>query len=210
MARNPKSPQVTQEEQEEMTVVIFKLKGASGTLQKGFDAINTAFASFGSQTVASQNGRRIVSSIPKQIAAPSEDSEESVEEEADEPQVTDQQTKAASAKPRLPYKPKFIPDFDLNQGDQSWKDFASARTTEGDKECYLVAALWLTEKAKLSEFTAAQIFTLFRAMKWNEQTDFTQPLRILRKRDSYFTNPTPKTWKLTGPGLDAARAVKTA
>ncbi len=99
-------------------------------------------------------------------------------------------------------------DFDLNLSDAPWKQYAEERKPDSDNKCYLVAALWLTENASLPEFTARHVFTLFRAMKWNEQSDFVQPIRKMKQKNSYFTNPSAKTWKLTGPGRDAARAVK--
>lgn len=77
----------------------------------------------------------------------------------------------------------------------------NAQKSENEK--YLLAALWITEKANLPNFTVSHVFTCFRAMKWNEQVDFSQPLRQMKSKDR-------KTWKLTQPGLDAARAVKNA
>ena len=210
MARNSRPPQNVDDNQEEMTVVIFKLKGGSGTLQKGFEAINTAFASFGAPALPPAPSRRLPNGNgTKSVTLPA-DSEDSGQDEdypEDAAPVIDAQP-AKITKQRHYTKLEFMDDFDLNQSDIPWKQFAVERQPDSDNKCYLVAALWLSENAALSEFSARHVFTLFRAMKWNEQSDFVQPMRKMKQKSSYFTNPSSKTWKLTGPGLDAARAVK--
>jgi hypothetical protein len=88
-----------------------------------------------------------------------------------------------------------------------WKEFAATKNPKTDTECYLVAAQWITEQAKMENFIMNNIFSCFRAMKWNEQKDFSQPMRLMKSKKSYFDNPTRKTWKLTGIGLEAAQAI---
>jgi hypothetical protein len=133
-----------------------------------------------------------------------------VEEDADEADVVEAVSTAPAAAPRTPAqrKPKFLIDFNLNSGDKSWRDYATSKTPKTENEKYLLASLWITEKANVPDFTVSHVFTCFRAMKWSEQVDFSQPLRQMKSKDSYFSHPSRKTWKLTQPGLDAARAVK--
>jgi hypothetical protein len=117
---------------------------------------------------------------------------------------------AGNGKPKTFTKPKFMDDFDLSVSDKPWKDFWAEYAPKSDNERYLLAALWVTENANTPEFSIAHIFTLFRAAKWNEQVDFSQPIRLMKNKSSYFLNPSRGKWKLTQPGLDAARAIPKA
>lgn len=196
--------------QEEMTVVILRLKGGSDTLKKGFDALNAAFTSIGA---APQLLKRASTTYSKQLNGNTppdqEDESDDPEDESDIVEATSPSTTSSRGTPAPRPKPKFLSDFDLTVGDVSWKDFASTCAPKSDDEKYLVAALWITEKAGILEFSIPQIFTCFRAMKWNEPADFSQPIRRMKLRQSYFSKPNKKVWKLTQPGLDAAHAVKT-
>jgi hypothetical protein len=215
MARTAKvsASSVGQESLEEMTVVILRLKGGGDTLKKGFDALTSAFSTLGPppQIIRHANG-----ALPKQLGGPKlPPPEERIDEHADEPNdleigavSTPTHTPARTA--AQPRKPKFLTDFNLDLGDVNWKDFATARAPKSDNEKYLLAALWITEKAKVPEFSVNHVFTCFRGMKWKEQVDFSQPIRYMKSKNSFFSHPSPKTWKLTQPGLHAARAVKVA
>jgi hypothetical protein len=213
MVRSTKGsvPQGNEDRQEEMTVVVLKLKGGGDTLRKGFDALSSAFALLGPGAVLT---KRVPIGPSKQLngslAEQASDEEEPVLDE--EPVAIDAAPASFSAPARTPAqrKPKFLTEFDLNAGATSWKDFAGSRAPKNDNEKYLLAALWITEEAKLPDFSVSHVFTCFRAMKWSEQVDFSQPMRQMKHRDSYFSHPTPRTWKLTQPGLDAARGVKEA
>lgn len=217
MAKKTSYSQVVPEEpQEEMTVVIFKLKGQSGTMQKGFEAINTAFASFGAPAPAVLPVRRIAPvTVSKEVStsSSSDDIEEQGELFEDDGVTIDAPVKQAVSKPQKVAprsKPKFLPDFDLNLSDKPWKEFANERAPKTDNDKYLLASLWITENAGLPEFTIAHVFTCFRAMLWSEQADFSQPMRKMSSKKSYFTSTDAKKWKLTGPGIEAARAIKAA
>jgi hypothetical protein len=217
MARKTGSPQALLEEsQEEMTVVIFKLKGQSATLQKGFDAINTAFASFGVALPAVTPARRISTGAVVKDAGGAKvdevDDTNGTDPEADgeiiDAPVKQTATRPQKAAPRS--KPKFLPDLDLNLSNKPWKEFATERAPKTDNDKYLLASLWITENAGVPEFTVPHIFTCFRAMQWPEQADFSQPMRMMKSKKSYYTSTESKKWKLTGPGVEAARAIKAA
>jgi hypothetical protein len=215
MARKNGNPQLLPEEsQEEMTVVIFKLKGQASTLQKGFDAINTAFASFGVALPVAAPARRIAAGTVMRDAGAAQ-ADEVDETAADDPDAEGEvidvplkhtSTKAQKAAPRA--KPKFLPEFDLNLSDKPWKDFASERAPKTDNDKYLLASLWITENAGVPEFSIPHVFTCFRAVQWTEHADFSQPMRMMKSKKSYFTGTDSKKWKLTGPGIEAARAIK--
>ena len=207
MARNRQTgPTIPNgDQQEEMVVFAIRLKGAGGTLQKGFDALTNAFGALG--TPLSTPGRRSLAAGGDVLAPPPSDNDEvdSVGEHDDESQES--ATSPNSQPKRGARKYKFNDALDLSQGEKPWVVFAAQKAPDSDNKCYLVAAQWLAECAMIPEFSISDVFTLFRAMKWNEQSDFSQPLRKMKSSSSYFDNPTPKTWKLTSIGLTAARAV---
>src|ERR1035437_2032445 len=85
MSRTAKGPvsSIGQEPQEEMTVVILRLKGGGETLKKGFDALTTAFNSLGAPP---QLMRQVNGALPKQLGGPAAPAlEEEIDEHAGEP-----------------------------------------------------------------------------------------------------------------------------
>ena len=209
-------PPMKAEEQEEMTVIVLRIKGGGDTLQKGFDALSTAFAALGNTQAPSPGTTRKLAgpANTRQLSAPPSGDDPGIEEDEDEEDfesdsasVDVTQSEATPGAKWKPRKYKFMDDLDLSQGDKPWKEFAAERGGKNDNEHYLLASLWLTECANLPEFGVAHVFTLFRAMQWSEQSDFSQPMRLMKSKKSYFSHPSKKTWKLTGPGLDAARAI---
>ena len=214
MSKNARGsvPQAGQDAQEEMTVFVLRMKGGGDTMRKGFDALNHAVAALaGQQTVVTVTKRLPAS--PGNAELP-DDSHLEVEqadaEESEEVVTIDAPAASGNGKPRLIAKPKFLDTFDLSVSDKPWKDFAAEHVPKTDNEKYLLAALWVTENANTPEFSIAHIFTLFRAAKWSEQVDFSQPIRLMKNKSSYFLNPSRGKWKLTQPGLDAARAIPKA
>lgn len=207
-------PPIGQDGQEEMTVMVLRIKGGGDTLRKGFDALNNALAALGqAQTLSTAPpARRLSAAVPAQGVVEDAEMDEGDSEEGSEDQATLDagSSTGSNGKSRPRPKPKFLTTFDLNVSDKPWKEFAAGRSLKTEYEKYLLASLWITENAGKPEFTLGHVFTLFRAMKWNEQSDFSQPLRKMKSASSYFENPTSKTWKLTGLGLDAARAIPPA
>jgi hypothetical protein len=210
MARNQKGapPPTNQDSQEEMTVMFVRLKGTSASLQKGFEAFKSAFENSYSPV---EPQRRLSSGGTKSPLPPAEEEiNGDIDEEQEDSDVIDGVVSqpTTSAKTSAPRKPKFLEDFDLNAGDVNWKDFANSRSPN-ENEKYLLASIWLTEKANVPEFTVPHVFTCFRAMKWNELADFSQPMRSMKSKSSYFSTPSGRKWKLTQPGIDAARSIAT-
>jgi hypothetical protein len=162
-----------------MTVVVLRLKGAGDTLKKGFDALTAAFNSLGP---APQVIKHVNGSSPKQLNGGSS-SQEVAEEYIEDDDVDEELESAPVAAPAKPTpsqrsKPKFLNDFDLSVSDEPWTEFANASSPKTENEKYLVASLWITENAGIAEFGITHVFTCFRAMKWKEQTDFSQPMRF--------------------------------
>jgi hypothetical protein len=205
MARTGKgsTPSKGEDQQEEMTVIVVRVKGQGDTLRKGFDAISSAFASLGAAPPAP---RRLGASTNGNLngTVTEELPEDALEEEVDNEETVIEATSSSTARPR---KYKFLDDFDLNAGPTPWKEFAASKAPKTDSDCYLVASLWITENAGLATFTVNHVFTCFRAMQWNEQKDFSQPMRLMKSKKSYFDNPSRRSWKLTQVGLEAARAI---
>jgi len=208
------APPIGQEAQEEMTVMVLRLKGGGDTLRKGFDALNHALAALGAP--APLPSQRHTAALLPQIVSPHSGTNgtgaveptDPEEEEHDGEEASLESTPAATAttpKPRK--KPPFNTKLDLDGKDRPWKDFSEEKAPSTVGDCYLVASLWLTEQAGMTDFSLSDVFTLFRAAKWTENSDFSQPLRKMKSQESYFENPSPKTWKLTQIGLGAARAV---
>lgn len=202
------------EEQEEMTVVILRFKGGGETLQKGFDAVSQALAALG-QSPAVHHHRRF--GAPAQAAElplvemdgkPDTDTQD-LEEKVENGTETGRESRERGFSSTRKYStPTFISDLDLNGSDGvGWKDFAERKNPHSANEKYLLAAAWLAEHGSLENFTVDHIFTCFRAMGWEEQKDFGQPLRAMKSKKSYFENPSRGQWKLTRVGLEAAKAI---
>lgn len=215
MAKGAKAsvPTGGQDSQEEMTVVVLRIKGQGDTLRKGFDALNHAFAALGpGQAVIGT--KRLSAGQSKAAERVEEDQGADIESEGeveeDEAPTIEGSSASTNGKSRPRSKPRFIDKFDLTVSDKPWKDFAAEHAPQTDYEKYLLAARWVTENANTPDFSLGHIFTCFRAVKWPEQADFSQPLRKMKQNNSYFENPTPKTWKLTQIGLDAAKAIAKA
>ena len=111
-------------------------------------------------------------------------------------------------KPRRaePRKYNFLPNFDVNPAAMPLKKFLGTKEySESDK--YLVVSLWLMRHGGMDPFTPDHVFTCFRAMDWKQQIDFTQPIRLMKSKKSYFENPVKGSWRLTaGVGVPAAEA----
>jgi hypothetical protein len=203
-------PPVGPDAQEEMTVFVLRIKGSGDTLRKGFDALNHAVAALGTGQAAVTTVKRL-SDAQGKVELPEDPELETVQADEEDDVVTiDAPAASGNGKPRSVSKPKFLDTFDLSVSDKPWKEFAAQYSPKSDNERYLLAALWVTENAGTPEFGTNHIFTLFRAVKWNEQVDFSQPIRYMKSKNSYFEHPSAKTWKLTQIGLDAARAVAKA
>jgi hypothetical protein len=203
-------------QQEEMTVVVFKFKGGAESMQKGFDAVNNAIAALG----PSQGGhhqRTIVQRSPSQLAAPAQNADaidavhEDVAEETDaEETMQEAAASFTNGKPKKALAPKqsFLSEFNLVPTDvQSWKDYAAKKSPQTENDKFLVASAWVQTLGGVDPFTGNHLFTCFRAMEWKTQIDMIQPLRQLKAKKSYYENPSHGKWKLTGIGLEAAKAI---
>jgi hypothetical protein len=207
MARGNKQQPVV-DEQEEMTVIVLQFKGSGDSLSRGFDAVAHALAAI--RPTATPAAARGLAARPKQLAVehPGDDVESDPEEDEQEPvsDVVPRAAKRTNDVPRKRSSPKFDSTLDLDKG-QGLKAYCNARNPNNDNERYLVAAAWLTEEGGRPKFKATDVFTCFRGMSWSEQKDFTQPLRQMKSKKSYFESLGKGDWELTGLGLKAAKAI---
>jgi hypothetical protein len=205
MARGSKQQPVA-DEQEEMTVIVLQFKGSRDSLTKGFDAVAHALAAIRPTALP---GRALPAKLKQLIAEDAGDDQDTESEDEAEELISDAVPRAAKRTNDAPKKrasPKFDPTLDLNQGD-GLKAYCNARNPSNDNERYLVAAAWLAEQGGRPKFKASDMFTCFRGMSWGEQKDFTQPMRQLKAKRSYFNALGKGEWELTGLGLGAAKAI---
>ena len=217
MARDKKFFPATNDTQppEEMTVVVFKFKGGSESMQKGFEAVNNAIASLGPAHANHQ--RTIVQRTSPQVALPTEGNGKIIDTETeDPPEAPPPEEEAASpepsddGKPKKPLAPKqsFLSDFNLSPaGMPAWKDFAAEKAPQTENNKFLIASLWTQTHGGVDPFTGNHLFTCFRAMDWKTQVDMTQPLRAMKSKKSYYDNPSHGKWRLTGIGIEAANDI---
>jgi hypothetical protein len=205
-------------EQEEMTVVILRFKGGGETLRKGFDTVSQALATLGPTTVVERRPPLLgkgAAATPVVDKLPGSDGDgaspevppEGEEAEALEVDAAGDSARRASGGPRRYPKPQFDSTLKLDAGDVTFKRYCAQKQLDSDSKKYLVAAAWLTNHGGHPSFTASQIFTCFRAMGWNEQADFMQPVRLMKSKKSYFERGPGKSWKLTQVGIHAADAI---
>ena len=200
-------------QQEEMTVVVLKFKGGSHSLQKGFDAVSQAIAALGA--TQQTNHRAAIQRQPVQLP-PAQDAvidaeHEDVAEQSEAEEITQEAAApSGNGKPKKPLAPKqsFIGDFNLTPpGVTSWKDYCAEKNPQTENDKFLVASAWIQTHGAVDPFTGSHLFTCFRAMEWKTQVDMIQPLRQLKSKKSYYENPGHGKWKLTGIGLEAAKAI---
>lgn len=195
----------TSEEQEEMTVVILRFRGGGETLRKGFDTVSQALNALAPLPAL----RRLAAPPVEDRADPNEGDTDSgsidVEAQLDENENDESDPTRQRSAPR---PPEFLNDFDLSpEGQVAWKEYAAEKNPQTLSDKYLVAGAWLTLHRGQQVFSASHVFTCFRAMHWEEQKDFTQPMRKMKKSRSYFAVPKRGEWKMTGLGLDAVGAL---
>src|ERR1035437_528296 len=127
MAKNGRGavPPSGQEAQEEMTVMVLRLKGGGDTLRKGFDALNHALAAMSAPPLPPH---RLAAALPPQIVSPHpgtngtgtgaaidhEEGEQDGEEAILEATAA---TTATTPKPRNNKKPTFNPKLNLDGTD---------------------------------------------------------------------------------------------
>ena len=198
MARESKTKTHRTDEHEEMTVVILRFKGGGETLRKGFATVSDALAALGP-------------GIPHRKLLRADESAENrsgvisdPDLEVDPIETDDGDAESGRQGGAREYStPEFLADFPLSPpGATPWKDYATAKNPRNLNDKYLVASGWLTEHGGQESFTRGHVFTCFRAMGWDELKDFTQPMRGMKSKNSYFTTPKRGYWKLTSLGSD--------
>jgi hypothetical protein len=214
MAKKPVVVPPPQQE-DELTVTVFRFRGSSESMQKGFEAFGAALgAALGTVVPPARqvggNGRKAQAQL-----APSTETPEDVEQENEEQQdeSTAYETSAVPSPPKAkkePGKPKysFLDDFNLTpEGVPSLVEFCGPKNATTEQDRYLVVCLWLQTHGGADPFTGNDVFTCFRALEWKPRLDVMQPVRELKSKKSWFASPGFGKWRLTQPGITAAQAV---
>ena len=193
-------------QQEEMAVVIFRLKGGAGTLQKGFETISQAISAFGPQ------GRVATRTAPKELAATTANGAVEVDEtdieDSEQQDDAEAPARATRSTGQKKEKWKFLSEFNMDGvNGVTFKDFASTKGELIDDHKYMVAAYWLQKHGGLESFSGSHLFTCFRTMGWATRDDMTQPMRRLKSEKSYFDRLGKGQWKLNTHGLQATEAI---
>ena len=195
--------------EEELVVTVVRFKGSGETARKGIDAVSQALAAAfgGGTTVVRQvNGRKAAALA----AAPADTIDlHTGDDDADE-QDDDQQDEAPiSITAKGQAKPRKLPKFDNKLAVTPFKAFAAERNPQTVDEKYLIACLFLQDELKMQSYGASQVFTCFRAMGWEAYDDFTQPMRVMKAKRSYYADTDKRgAWKLNDHGLDVAGKIK--
>ena len=197
--------------EEEMSVVVLKFRGSGETLRRGMDTVAQAIASIGgpsrivTRTVDVRKPQTHIGAPTDMIDTEAADDSET--ETVDREQDETEPTPPASKTPAKPRKFNFISEISDN-ATTPLKDFVAQRSPSEINDRYLVVCLWLQTAAEFEVFTPDHVWTCFRMMEWKMLTDFTQPMRLLKSKKSYFDTPKKGEWKLNPHGLEVAQAIK--
>jgi hypothetical protein len=202
-------------QEEELVVTVVRFKGSGETARKGIDALSQALsAAFGGGTVVTTravNGRKPAAQLGG--GAPTDtidtealdDTDPDTGDDADDTEETTSETKA----PAKPRKFEFVSNISDNAA-TPLKDFVAARNPTEINDKYLVACLWLQTEAGFDVFGGNHVWSCFQIMDWKKLADFTQPMRLMKSKKSYFDTPKKGEWKLNAHGLDVAKAIQNA
>lgn len=174
MARHTKVDQ-DQDGEISFTMVKFSMKASDAGLQKGIDAIRSAFAQAGIGIPTET--RQIRANGPKQVvmvgssqpeAAEGEDFEEATDLEASEiveERASARKASTARAKPKVKNYTA-IEDPGFGSTNPTLKEFAAEKGPSTDPKKLLVIAYWFKHHLKQPDVTNDAIYTAFRTIGW--------------------------------------------
>ena len=206
-------------QEDELTVTVFRFRGSSESMQKGFEAFGAALgAALGTAAPPARALNGNTRRTPQQLGAGTGAAEDAIDTEAaDTEEAADDaiepEQPAAPAATKAPAKPRkfeFISTISDNAA-TPLKDFVAQYGPTEINDRYLVACLWLQTVAGFEVYTADHVWTCFRMLDgWKILADFTQPMRLMKSKKSYFDTPKKGQWKLNPHGLTTAQAIKPA
>lgn len=174
MARHTKVDQ-DQDGEISFTMVKFSMKASDAGLQKGIDAIRSAFAQAG--VGISTETRQMRANGAKQVvmvggsqpeAAEAEDAEEATDVEATEiveERAPVRKASTARAKPKVKNYTA-IEDPGFGSTNPTLKEFAAQKGPSTDPRKLLVIAYWFKHHLKQPDVTNDAIYTAFRTIGW--------------------------------------------
>jgi hypothetical protein len=150
---------------------VLKIKGDSGTLQKGFDTLSQAINALGPGTMARQ-ARQLPSGNGQVI-----DAEGQVTTEEPPPEELPQETPVSTKGRRPPNAPryKFLDDFNLcPSGVPTIKAYCTQKHPQTQNEKTLVVSAWIQTNGGCESYTVGHVFTCLRFMEWKTPVDLGQ------------------------------------
>lgn len=187
MAKHSKMDQ-DQDGEISFTMVKFSMKASDAGLQKGIDAIRSAFAQAGIGIPTQEtkqlrtNGAKqvvMVGSQPELTDAEAIDEAMEIEvEEAVEERAPTRKASTPRAKPKVKNYTA-IEDPGFNTTTPTLKDFATQKSPSTDPKKLLVIAYWFKHHLKQQDVSNEAFYTAFRAIGW-PVPNIAQTLRELR------------------------------
>jgi hypothetical protein len=171
MARHTKVDQ-DQDGEISFTMVKFSMKASDAGLQKGIDAIRSAFAQAG--VGISTDTRQMRANGTKQVVmvgssqSEAEDAEEAIDVEAAEiveERAPVRKASTARAKPKVKNYTA-IEDPGFGSTSPTLKEFAAQKGPSTDPKKLLVIAYWFKHQLKQPDVTNDAIYTAFRTIGW--------------------------------------------
>ena len=171
MARHTKVDQ-DQDGEISFTMVKFSMKASDAGLQKGIDAIRSAFAQAGvgfpteTRQMRANGTKQVVMVGSSQSEA--EDAEEAIDLEAEdivEERAPVRKASTARAKPKVKNYTA-IEDPGFGSTNPTLKEFAAQKGPSTDPKKLLVIAYWFKHHLKQPDVTNDAIYTAFRTIGW--------------------------------------------
>lgn len=188
MARQSKVDQ-DQDGEISFTMVKFSMKASDAGLQKGIDAIRSAFAQAGIgiptpevRQIRANGAKQVVmvgSSQPEAADAEAVDEATDVEAtEVVEERAPARKATSSRAKPKVKNYTA-IEDPGFSTTDPTLKDFAAQKSPSTDPKKLLVIAYWFKHHLKQPDVSNEAIYTAFRTLGWTVP-NIAQTVRELR------------------------------
>jgi len=206
----PKAPRTTPEQDGEIsfTMVKFTMKGSDTSMQKGMDAIKSAFVQAGFiPTLPDTRGRP---NGAKQFLAAASDPEPEEADKLADPVETEAEIAEVPAAPgpKRPAAPRKAPNFkvikDLKFDDvsPSLSEFVDEKDPQSTLDRYLCIAYWFKHTKGVEDLTTEHFFSAYMTYRWPMPANAATPIADLRhqKRQLMVSGAAPGTYTINNPG----------
>lgn len=208
MARTPKT---TPEQDGEIsfTMVKFTMRGSDTSMQKGMDAIKSAFVQAG--FIPALPDMRARPNGVRQIAATGSE-QEVADEVVDPADPVDQESGVAEAAPILapkrtatakkPPNFKIMKDLKFDDVQPTLEAFVAEKKPKTHLDRYLCIAYWFKHYKDLEDLTTEHFFTAYMHYRWTLPANAATPINDLRhaKRQLFVAGKTTGTSTIANSG----------